>query len=347
MSSPITSRPLPTEGPSAGGDEFDDLFDYDGDINDPFSENYVVPQSKDTTNNTSKELGSKGKSAAGLGIDEEIEVTRKPRAPRVKLDEHRLLSKNGIPKLRKKAKNLKFKGKGHEYSDASRLLAFYQLWLDDLFPKARFLDALAMVEKMGHKKMMQNARMEWINEGKPHSGVHEDSLFDEPELPARPREKSVERATAGIFERAQEGAREKETTPVHGTAGDSFSADDDLYDATPRPTRTQPATTGGGTSLFGPAKGTLVEEADGPPEDDLDALLAQEQSLVAEQAPPATRKSPEDDLDDDDLDALLAEQEMQTDKPALAASKAPPPQQTGDFDADMEEAMAEMDGLWD
>lgn len=90
MSSPgVTNRPLPTEGPSAGGDEFDDLFDYDGDINDPFSENYVVPQRKDDLNNASKDSGSKGKSAAGLGIDEEIEVTRKPRAPRVKLDEHR------------------------------------------------------------------------------------------------------------------------------------------------------------------------------------------------------------------------------------------------------------------
>jgi replication fork protection complex subunit Csm3/Swi3 len=133
MSSPgVTSRPLPTEGPSAGGDEFDDLFDYDGGINDPFSDNYVVPQSKDATNIKSKDTGSKGKSGAGLGIDEEVEVTRKPRAPRVKLDEHRycllfllvaiysderyrLLSAAGIPKLRKKAKDhLKFKGKGHE-----------------------------------------------------------------------------------------------------------------------------------------------------------------------------------------------------------------------------------------
>ncbi|TVY21528.1 Chromosome segregation in meiosis protein 3 [Lachnellula arida] len=347
MPSPgVTNRSLPTEGPSAGGDEFDDLFDYDGDINDPFSENYVVPQKKDDSNNASKDSGSKGKSAAALGIDEEIEVTRKPRAPRVKLDEHRLLSKNGIPKLRKKAKNLKFKGKGHEYSDASRLLAFYQLWLDDLFPKARFLDALAMVEKMGHKKMMQSARMEWINEGKPHSGVHEDSLFDEPELPARPKEKSVERTTAGIFERAKEGAREKETAPVNGTGGGLFGDDDDLYDATPRPTRTtQPVTVGGGTSLFGPAKGTPVE--DGPPDDDLDALLAQEESLGTGKAPPAANKATGDDLDEDDLDALLAEEMMQQGKPAVAANKAPPPQQTADFDADMEEAMAEMDGLWD
>ena len=83
MSSPAT-RPLPTEGPSAGGD--DDLFNYDvDDINDPFSENYVIPGSKET----GKEAAGKSKSGAGLGIDEEIEITKKPRAPRVKLDEDR------------------------------------------------------------------------------------------------------------------------------------------------------------------------------------------------------------------------------------------------------------------
>lgn len=86
MSSP---RPLPTEGPSAGGgDEFDDLFDYEiGGADDPFSENYKTsskPAAKETTT---------GKSGAGLGIDEEVEVARKPRAPRVKLDEHRSVLK--------------------------------------------------------------------------------------------------------------------------------------------------------------------------------------------------------------------------------------------------------------
>jgi replication fork protection complex subunit Csm3/Swi3 len=86
MSSPgDTTRQLPTEGPSAGGDEFDDLFDYDVDANDPFSENYKLPATKEKT----KESTSKTTSGAGLGIDEEIEVTRKPRAPRVKLDENR------------------------------------------------------------------------------------------------------------------------------------------------------------------------------------------------------------------------------------------------------------------
>jgi replication fork protection complex subunit Csm3/Swi3 len=89
MSSPGTSRPLPTEGPSAGGDEFDDLFNYDaGDVNDPFSDNYKPAQQKQRE----KDEANKAKSGAGLGIDEEVEVTRKPRAPRVKLDENRYVT---------------------------------------------------------------------------------------------------------------------------------------------------------------------------------------------------------------------------------------------------------------
>lgn len=85
-----TTAPLPTGAPTAGGDEFDDLFDYDiGGENDPFSENYKVPgtQNAPKTNANSNSRNESG----GLGIDEEIEVTRKPRAPRVKLDEHRFV----------------------------------------------------------------------------------------------------------------------------------------------------------------------------------------------------------------------------------------------------------------
>jgi hypothetical protein len=89
--SSVASRRLPTEGPSAGGNEFDDLDDYDAGLDDPFSDNYVVPGAKEreaAAKATEKESTSKGKSGAGLGIDEEID-TKKPRAPRVKLDEHR------------------------------------------------------------------------------------------------------------------------------------------------------------------------------------------------------------------------------------------------------------------
>jgi replication fork protection complex subunit Csm3/Swi3 len=51
---------------------------------------------------------------SGLGIDEEIKVVKK-RQPIPKLDDERLLSDLGIPKLRRISKDrLKFKGKGHE-----------------------------------------------------------------------------------------------------------------------------------------------------------------------------------------------------------------------------------------
>jgi replication fork protection complex subunit Csm3/Swi3 len=80
---------LATGGPSTGGgNEFDDLEDYGfDDPNDPFSDNYVVPGAKEREKAALDK--DKGKDNDGLGITEAIEVTKKPRAPRVKLDENR------------------------------------------------------------------------------------------------------------------------------------------------------------------------------------------------------------------------------------------------------------------
>ncbi|TGO62853.1 hypothetical protein BOTNAR_0108g00140 [Botryotinia narcissicola] len=331
-------RPLPTETPNAGGNEFDDLdnlFDYDaGDANDPFSDNYVVPGSKGKEPTKTSETNTK--SGAGLGIDEEIQVTKKPRVPRVKLDEHKLLSSAGIPKLRKKAAgHLKFKGKGHEYSDTARLLAFYQLWLDDLFPKAKFADALAMVEKLGHKKMLQSARMEWINEGKAKSSVHEDSLFDEPELPPRDeneREKTVSRI-APIFETA---AGERPKTPVPDQDPDF----DDMYDSTPKNTRQNTAIQStsvfgsGNDSIFGPPKVTTAGD-DGPPDDDLEALLAE-----------AEQERGDEEMLDDDIEALLAANNDNAPASRPAKQDTGKPTQAEDEDLDAMEAMMDMDGGW-
>lgn len=80
------SRPLPSGGPSAGGDEyddFDDLFNYDID------DTAEVSNKPTKATESSKGSANKKKPADGLGIDEAIEITRKPRAPRVKLDENR------------------------------------------------------------------------------------------------------------------------------------------------------------------------------------------------------------------------------------------------------------------
>jgi replication fork protection complex subunit Csm3/Swi3 len=54
------------------------------------------------------------------------------------------------------------------------LLRTYQLWLDDLYPRAKFADGLAIIEKLGHSKRMQVMRKAWIDEGKPKASVDED-----------------------------------------------------------------------------------------------------------------------------------------------------------------------------
>ena len=203
-----------------------------------------------------------------------------------------------------------------------------------------------MVEKMGHKRMMQSMRMEWINEGKPRSSVHEDSIFDAPAPPAREngeRQKTASRV-APMFDKT---TTERPKTPIADEDADM----DDLYDATPRQAQWKSAGVDsrgslvGGTSLFGPAKS--VE--DGPPEDELDALLAGEEMLQTAALPaPIHKNGPAETIDydapDDELDALLAEEESLQDKAAKApqvTSKAP-----GTYDDD-EAALAEMDGLWD
>jgi replication fork protection complex subunit Csm3/Swi3 len=85
-----SNRPLPSGGPSAGGDDFDDfddLFNYDvDDVAD-------LSNQPAKTAESSKNGANKKKIADGLGIDEAIDITRKPRAPRVKLDENRSVPK--------------------------------------------------------------------------------------------------------------------------------------------------------------------------------------------------------------------------------------------------------------
>ncbi|KAJ4415367.1 chromosome segregation in meiosis- protein [Neurospora sp. IMI 360204] len=312
------------------------------DDDDPFRS--PSPEAADKNKANSK----KQKEPDTLGIDKEIDVTKKARVPRVKLDDARLLSDKGIPKLRKTAPKLKLKGKGHEFSDAARLLSFYQEWLDDLFPKATFVDALAMCEKAGHKTTLRNARLKWIAEGKPRStGAEEEEDGDREDQPSAPTQPT---RMAPILEKAA-GARAK--TP---TADDDLFGDDDIYNATPR--RNQPAAASG----------------DIPDDDDMDALMAEAEAGTA----PGTNKTtsngaisgsifsggavkkppqPSELPDDDDLDALMAEAASYRpsttnhgsifgngsifgggkDKPVTA-----PPQQEEDADLDALMAEAEM-----
>ncbi|KAK3937575.1 replication fork protection component Swi3-domain-containing protein [Diplogelasinospora grovesii] len=267
-----------------------------------------------------KDKNKKRKEAGDLGIDEQIEVQKKARAPRVKLDETLLLSEKGIPTLRKTARKLRFKGKGHEFSDAARLLSFYQQWLDALFPKATFLDGLAMIEKAGHKTIMHKMRMEWINEGKPKSTLLEDDN-DEYSIARDQQQQPQPRRIAPIFDSAAATAtafRDK-TAALEDVLGD-----EDIYNASPRrATRTAAA---------GPPTGDV------PDEDDLDALMAEADagpdarhtntmpsftSIFGDgpsKKPPenkstfgnGARRVTEEPDEEEDLDALMAEADAET-----------------------------------
>ncbi|KAI0172905.1 Swi3-domain-containing protein [Hypoxylon sp. FL1284] len=313
MASRAASKP--SSAPKRPGSN--DIDNYD--VEDIFAE-----FDNDASNDQSQ--SKKRKDAPDLGIDEAVAVKKKARDPIVKLDEGRLLSEKGIPRLRRKAGDLKFKGKGHEFSDAARLLSFYQLWFDDLFPKAKFLDAAAMAEKAGHKKYMRMKRMEWIEEGKPRrAGLDEDEdLFGD--SADQPEERAPAIFPARIAPIFQNKEAERSQTPGQDDIPDD---NEDFYNATPpasktaQPTGALPSRNRGNASLFG--------NGDGPEEDDLDALMAEEE---AQRAKPHTSLFGNDasnmpqrhnEPDEDDLDALMAEAEAETGpKPSHSGSGSAP-----------------------
>jgi replication fork protection complex subunit Csm3/Swi3 len=121
-----TTTANPPAAPAAG-DELDDLFDYNVTLDDVFRDvdtNMHAPTAPKPTAIPSRTKNNSHK-IDSLGIDEEVKVQRK-RAPIAKLDEERLLSQAGIPKLRRITKErLRFKGKGHE---VRRLHVCWFLW---------------------------------------------------------------------------------------------------------------------------------------------------------------------------------------------------------------------------
>lgn len=254
------------------------------------------------------------------------------------------MSSAGIPKLRKIAKDkLKFKGKGHEFSDISRMLNLYQLWLDDLYPKAKFKDGLTMVEKLGHTKRMQVSRRAWIDESK---GFRRQEYED-----AEMRIGDVEGQGEDNDEIFPIPSRSKGSGPGQEQSGGGADApDDDELDALmgEDPAAAVPSNTTGN----GPSKpqGPFQDDDDEPDEDELDALLNSEPRPAAQLNQQTTKqKGPfEDDEDDEDeLDALLAEEPQKNNVNSTATGNTGGDQPSrdnarhDDF-ADDEEAMAEM-----
>ncbi|KKA28937.1 hypothetical protein TD95_004432 [Thielaviopsis punctulata] len=250
-----------------------------------------------------------------VGIDDEIKVKR-TRAPAVKLDEtllaspqapsrslsvsvsnkyplFSLLSAKGIPKLKSRAKKLKFRGKGHEWSDAFDLLSLYRLWLDDLYPKARFVDALAMVEKAGHKTTMIKQRTAWLDEAARKNG----SVFD-----------SVDVHDAGAVTVDHPRAVDRRPATPDTSGGFMVDHGGDLYDASPRRTLSAAGVAKTTTKTTG---NTTSQDKDVPDsDDDLEAMMAEAQefdSFVATQSATVSKPTAASEIDYNPEDELMAE----------------------------------------
>ncbi|OAP60546.1 hypothetical protein AYL99_05548 [Fonsecaea erecta] len=306
-----------------------DNFDYD----DPFNDR---PTQQDGVEGLSSSPGFKRKADdlldASLGLDEEVKVTKK-RKPISKLDEARLLSAPGIPKLRadarsgKFSKKLRLKGKGHEFSDVARLLNYYQLWLDNLYPRAKFADGLQLIEKVGHSRRMQIMRKEWIDEGKP------GYIRDREANKIADREKEADKEADDLFVGVQPAADNVGPEAANADVG----PEDD--------------------SLFVPDLHNNADngEDDGilPDDDELDALLAEQETRITTRPVAVSKPTEDDDSEgDDDLDALLAEQEMRRAPPPPPTSQhtstfAPKlkPSPFGGDDSDEDEEMDDLDAL--
>ncbi|EMC92737.1 hypothetical protein BAUCODRAFT_125714 [Baudoinia panamericana UAMH 10762] len=316
--------PSATTGSAAPAHSFDqDVDDFLRDLpidRDKPAENHYVPQIKD--------------------VDEEIKV-RKKRAPNPKLDDNLLLSSNGLPRLRRIAKSkLKFRGKGHECSDIGRLLNTYQLWLDDLYPKAKFKDALAMVEKLGHSKRMQVTRKAWIDATKPNR-----------------RDDSPERREEYAMSGALDGPPAGNDRQVE-CGFDSFGDKDDHLSEHQQ--QIQSGDVPNEAELDDMIRENYISNHasnghwgrsflhnDETSDDELDALLAE--NTEAGKGALVKRRDPlQDDPSDaeDDLDALLAEQSYVTAPNAANRADLGTESRTCDDFADDEEAMAGLGGEW-
>lgn len=167
-------------------------------------------------------------------------------------------------------------------------MTFYQLWLDDLYPKAKFRDALTLVEKAGHKKRLAMARAEWLNEHKPKSADNDEDLD------------------------LQDGQR----TPTQ-----AVPPEDDIYGSTPQANRARPPTA---SRLISQSNGmpddddldALMAEAEGQDTgkqpsrpaaggvdedmDDLDAMMAESEAHSNTVPKPAPAAAAQTSFDDDE-----------------------------------------------
>lgn len=85
---------------------------------------------------------------------------------KIKFNESLLLETKGIPLLRNESRYIRFQGKGHEADDLKRLITYYTVWANNLYPKFRFKDFARRVQKPASTDRVKKVVEVWQNEYK-------------------------------------------------------------------------------------------------------------------------------------------------------------------------------------
>ncbi|KAI0054130.1 Swi3-domain-containing protein [Auriscalpium vulgare] len=276
----------------------------------------------------------KGKGGDALGDGDasgEEEDKPKKRKPLPRLDEARLLGKDGFPQLVKDTKYWKPKGKGYEALDLDRVLQTYQFWAHKMYPKMKFKDTVERVEKLCHSRRMHVALSVWRDQEKGLINGIDPSLL-EPDEKDGNSESEVIDLTDGAAAKKSSPQSSRNSSPAPSRAGPrviEIDDEDDLFSSSARRASLPPAT---------PSPGPSTTPSDDFDMDmlDMDALLEEEAAMRAAAAPavPAPTHAyksnvPEDDDEDQAMwDAL--------DMEAAAAPKPMPrePARVADEDED-------------
>jgi replication fork protection complex subunit Csm3/Swi3 len=156
------------------------------------------------------------------------------------------------------------------------MLNMYQLWLDDLYPRAKFADALAIIEKVGHTKRMQVDRKAWIDEGKPRRTTEQDEDDVDAAIPDAIPTQDQQETTEGF----NTGASTAEVQPH--------------------------------SEMLNKPHGQSYFTAEDPDEDELDALLAEsaQPDILTHKTLPSRSAPAQDDPFADEMEAMAGMDDM-------------------------------------
>ncbi|KAL5529655.1 hypothetical protein ACEPAG_5640 [Sanghuangporus baumii] len=188
-----------------------------------------------------------------------------------KLDEERLLGKEGFSALIQACRDFKPKGKGHELADLNRLFSLYQFWAHKLYPKTQFSDTVNRIEKLCHSKRMHSALLGWRDE---FHGTINGKKFSENE--------DIDMHSDNDVVSGDEERRRRDEEDVFGprrenTAASLHASSSRASSVAPEPPISRPPSSASGS------RGDVAMPDDDDPFD-IDALLQQEEEMRREAA---------------------------------------------------------------